>query len=389
MITGVLEAEHERDLARILRERGYFLVSWKEDSGARKGAGLSFLKGVSLKDKMFFTRNLQMMISAGLSLTRAIEILSVQTGSARFQEVLESVHRDIVKGTPFSQALSSYPDIFSELFVSMIGIGEESGNLEEVLKILTRQMEREYELKSKIQGALLYPIVIIGAMLGIGILMIVMIVPSLAETFRDLGVDLPPATQFIIAFGEALTSQWYLFVGGIAALGGAFLMMKRRGVKGRTFDALVLKLPVVGPLVKQLNSSYTARTLSSLILAGVPLVRALEIAEGTVSNVFFKEAIRDAREEVKKGKKMSEVFQRYTHLYSPLMVQMIEVGEATGSTSEMLVKLADFLEEEVTSTTENMSSIIEPILMVLIGAAVGFFAISMIQPMYSMIGAIE
>jgi type II secretory pathway component PulF len=378
--SGALEAKNEHELARILEEK----AEKKPLTRFRWGA-LPFFDRVSLIGKMMFTRNLRVMIGAGVALPRALEILAIQSKSKKLNKALLDTREEIIKGKSFSSALSKYPNIFSELFCSMIKVGEEAGTLEEVLGVLTQQMEKEHELKSKIKGAMVYPAVVILAMVGIGILMLIIVVPKLAETFNELGVELPITTRLVIAIGSFVANFWYL----LPLIFLFFVFLLRAALKTKIgkflIDTLVLKIPIVAPLIRKTNSAYTVRTLSSLIASGVPIVRSLEVISGTLGNIYYKRAIADAAEQVKKGSKLAEVLKRYENIYPILVIHMIEVGEETGETSNVLEKLADFFEEEVTNATRNLSAIIEPVVMIIIGAAVGFFAVSMIQPMYSMI----
>lgn len=390
---GTLEAEDKKDLSKILHQEGYVLIKADlavEEKKRKFEISLPLLsRGVSLAEKMMFTRNLQVMISAGVSLPRSLSILSQQSKNKRFRKTLAEILEAVNKGEGFSESLRRYPDVFSELFVNMIKVGEESGTLENVFKNLTFQMEREHDLRSKIKGAMIYPAVIICAMVGIGTLMLIMVIPKLAETFRELEIELPPTTQFVIWLGEFLATFWYLLLIMILILFFVFQkVVKTRGGK-RIFDKVTLKLPIISQIIREANSAQTIRTLSSLIVSGIPIVQALKIVSGALGNVYFQDAILKSIEKVQKGEKLSLALKPYQNLYLPMVVQMIEIGEETGQTSEILAKLADFYEEEVTNATKNLSSIIEPILMLLIGGAVGFFAISMIQPMYSMLGAIQ
>jgi len=389
--TGILEAKDEYQLARILRQEGYILISAELAEAEKKKLKISipFFGGVSLTEKMMFTRNLRIMISAGISLPRALETLAYQSKSQKFKKSLLDTANQVTKGKNFSDSLSSHSDVFSELFVSMVKVGEEAGTLEDVLNVLTNQMEREYELKSRVKGAMIYPAVIISAMIGIGVLMLVMVIPKLAETFEELNVELPPTTKFVIFLGNFLAQKWYLMILIVFALVILMRIILKTKTGKKIFDFLALKIPIISPLIQKTNSAYTVRTLSSLISSGVPIVRSLEIISGAVGNIYFQKAMVDASEKVRKGLKLSEALRPYQGLYPPTVIQMIEVGEETGETSTILAKLADFYEEEVANATKNLSSVIEPVLMLLIGAAVGFFAISMIQPIYSMLGAIK
>jgi len=391
--SGVLSAKDQSELARVLHQEGYFLISASLEEGEIKKKkfliSVPFLGGISLTDKMFFTRNLQVMISAGISLPRAIRVLASQVKSKKFKTSLLEIAEEVTKGKNFSDALKGYPNIFPELFQSMIKVGEETGTLEEVLKTLTQQMEREHEIKSKIRGAMIYPAVIICAMIGIGILMLIMVVPKLAETFKELNIELPLTTRLVIGLGDFLAKKWFLGILILIIIAPFLRMCLKTRVGRRIIDNLVLKTPIISPIIKKTNSAYTARSLSSLFSSGVPIIRALEVVSRSLGNIYFREAISDAAEKVRKGSKLSDALRPYENIYPSIVIQMIEVGEETGETSDILKKLAEFFEEEVTNATKNLSAAIEPILMLLIGAAVGFFAISMVQPIYSMLGAIQ
>lgn len=388
--SGLMEAENEHVLSHNLRQIGYILVKAKEkESKDKKGFNipLPFLekKGVPLTEKIMFTRNLQIMISAGVPLPKALNILMIQSRSKVLKDALRQIRENVIKGRSFAKALSDYPNIFSDLFIGMMEVAEEAGTIESVLKNLTHHMQREHELKSKIIGALMYPSVVITAMLGVGLLMLIMVVPKLANTFKEFNVELPLATRLVIGSGTFMVKDWYIVI-LIAISFVVFLKFIIKTKKGKiAVDFLSLKIPIISSLVKKTNSAYTIGTLSSLIDSGVPIVRALEIISGAMPNVFFKTTIMQAAKDIKKGKKLSETLDPSHKIFSPLVTQMIQVGEESGQTAEVLSKLAEFFEGEVTETTQRLSSIIEPIIMLVIGGAVGFFAVSMVQPMYSIL----
>jgi len=388
------EAKDEQDLSRILRQEGYILISAAEEGPAKKKnsqfwRGFSFLGGVSLKDKMMLTRNLKVMISAGISIPRALTTLVGQSENKQLKKALVAISERIIKGENFSDSLALYPDIFSQLFCSMVRVGEESGTLEKNLDILVRQMEKDHALQAKITEAMMYPSVIILAMIGIGAMMLVVVVPKLAQTFEELGAELPITTQIVIGLGTFLAEKWYLalfFLIIVLLLGRLFFKTKKGKI---ILDTVLLELPVISTIVKKTNSAHTVRTLGSLIAAGVPLVRSLEIVAESLGNSFYKTAILASLEKVKKGEKFSAALGVYHNLYPLTVIQMIEVGEETGETSSILEKLGDFFEEEVSQATKNLAAVIEPVLMLIIGGVVGFFAISMVQPMYSMLQSIK
>lgn len=393
-IEGSETAENETQLAKILHEKGYLLTKAKTDDGKKKRSAFSFssfqnFRGVSITDKLMFTRNLQVMVEAGIPLPRALEVLAQQTEKRRFKTVLLEVQKMVVEGKTFSEALAEYPKIFSDLFVNMVKVGEESGTLDTVIEQLMLQLEQEHEVKSKVMGALLYPAVILTAMTGIGALMLIVVVPQLAKVFDELGVELPLTTRFVVAFGVLLAEWWYImFPAFILGIGGLVRLWKTKPGK-RLVDTVILKVPVFSGIVRKANAALMTRTLSSLIASGVPIVRSLEITSHVVGNVHFQDSLAASGKEVGKGAKLSAILEKHSHIYPVMITQMISVGEETGETGKILAKLAEFFEAEIANVTKNLTSIIEPLLMLVIGAAVGFFAISMIQPMYSMLSAIQ
>lgn len=390
--SGVAQAPNVRALAKTLKDQGFILIkakpAEKEEEKKKLEISLPFLDRVSLQERMMFTRNLQVMVASGLPLPRALKTLTVQAKSKKMKNALLDIREKIVKGKNFSDSLEEYPDIFPELFQNMIKVGEESGTLEKVLQVLSRQMEREHDLKSKVKGALMYPAVIIAAMVGIGILMLIVVVPEIGKTFEELGIELPVTTRLVIGLGTFMAEKWYFAILLIIAFIFLLWMAARTRIGKKSIDTLMLKIPVISALIKKTNSAYTVRTLSSLMAAGIPIVRSLEITAGVLGNVYYKEAIREAAEKVKKGGRLSDALKTHKEIYPLVVFQMIEVGEETGESSEILAKLADFFEDEVGNATKNLASVIEPVIMIIIGAAIGFFAISMVQPMYSMLGAL-
>jgi len=392
-ITGSEMAEDERQLARILHGKGHILTTAKTGQKEKKLFSVRSLsqgmQGVSGTDKLLFTRNLQVMVESGIPLPKSLEVLSEQTKNGKFKKVLLEIQKKIVEGKMLSETLEEYPKIFSDLFVNMIKVGEESGTLEDVLEQLTLQLERQHELKSKVVGALMYPAVIVFAMLGIGTLMLMVVVPQLAKVFEDLGVDLPLTTQLVINAGTITAERWYIIFPAIGFFMVVLFRLWKTKTGKRVVDTVNLKIPIFSGIIEKVNAALMTRTLSSLISAGIPIVRALEITSHVVGNVHFQDSLADAAKKVAKGAKISESLQDYRHIYPIVVIQMIAVGEETGETGKILAKLADFFEAEVTNVTKNLTSIIEPMLMLVIGAVVGFFAISMVQPMYSLLAGLQ
>ncbi len=388
---GEREAASEIELARSLRNEGLFLTSVKILNGKKKKPEQKltdffsiFFGNVPLMEKILFAQNLSVMIGAGLSLNRALEASAQQTNHRKFSQILNQICEDIKKGISLTDSLVKYPKVFSPLFVNMVKVGEASGTLEKVLKILADQMKKEHALISKIRHAMIYPIVIILAMIGVGVLMMVVVVPQLISVFKEMNTELPLATKFLINSSEFLSHHWILGFLIIVALISTIRFFLKTKIGIFYFDWTILRLPIFGNISRKLNSARLARTLGSLIESGVPIIQGLKIVSGTLSNSFFRNSLQTAADNIQKGESLNGTIRFYHELYPPMVGQMVELGEETGTLGEILSKLADFYEEEVDNITKSLASIIEPLLMIVIGVVVGFFAISLIQPMYGL-----
>ncbi len=385
-LKGSREAHDKFELARSLRQEGYTLIKATEERSRFSFQLPSIFIRVPIAEKMIFARNLSVMVAAGLSLARGLEVLAAQTANRTFKDALLDLSASIRKGESFAQALDKHPRIFPELFRAMVRMGEKTGKLEGALKLISHQLKRDYNLRRRIRGALMYPTIIILAMAGVGILMLIYVVPTLVSTFQELNVPLPLSTQFIIGFSSFFVNHFIIFSFSVLALVIIIVMLLRSSRGRRIFDALFLKIPVLSELIRKSNSARTARTLGSLVGSGVEILESLRITEGVLQNHYYKEVLRGARKDIEKGGAISKIFIKNQHLYPLLVGEMIAVGEETGKLSEMLFRLAVFYEGEVAASTKDLSTIIEPVLMIIIGVVVGFFAISMIQPLYSVVG---
>ena len=349
---------------------------------------LKFLGRITTHDKITFARNLGSMLEAGLSLSRALNVLERQSKKAKLKELVGGIAQNIEKGKTFSETLGTFPNVFSSLFVSMVKSGEESGGLAGSLKMVSLQMESSYNLERKIRGAMIYPAVILCVMLVIGALLLVYVVPTLTATFKELNSELPASTKLVIATSDFLREDTLVALAIIIVLFVLGRMFLKTEFGLRRLDFLLLRLPVIGTLVKETNTARTARTLSSLLSAGVPVIRAISVTTDVVQNSYYKEVLLQAEKTIEKGSTISGVFVKRDDLYPAFFAEMVAVGEETGKLADMLVGVADFYEGGVSEKTKDMSTIIEPFLMVVIGAVVGFFAVAMITPMYSVLDSI-
>lgn len=384
---GIAQARDRFELYDVVRREGGKIISL-EESGRRGFWSIAYWNAkfstVPEYEKVLFARNLGSMLSAGLSLARALAVLERQTKNAKLSSIIAELSSAVRRGETLHSALEKFPRIFPPLFVAMVRAGEEGGELPQGLITIAEQMERMYQLKKKIKGAMLYPCVIVVAIIGIGIFMMINVVPTLAQTFAEMDAELPAATQAIINVSNFLVQYSVVAIAGAVLLVGGFIAAIRTVIGSRVKDFVMLHIPLISPIVKEVNAARTARTLSSLLSSGVDVITSLEITRDVVQNSYFKAVIVTARENVAKGEPLSSAFVRAERLYPPFVGEMISVGEETGALTEMMKKLAIFYEEEVDRKTKDMSTIIEPFLMVAIGGAVGFFAIAMISPIYQL-----
>lgn len=342
-----------------------------------------FLSKVKLDELVMSTRNMASMLRAGLPLSRALSVIERQTKNPRLKGIMKSVREEISKGNPFNESLKHYPETFSKLYVAMVRAGEESGGLAPALDTISLQLERTSNLRKKIKGAMIYPCIVIAVMIIIGILMMIYVLPTITATFTNMNIVLPLSTRILMGTSTFLTEHGLLTLVGFVMIVASIIWFGRTGVGQRFFHFCILYLPVVGNLVKETNSAYTGRTLASLLSSGVDVIGAIDITKDVIQNVYYKDILDEARGKVEKGLPLSETFIAHENRYPILVGEMIAVGEETGQISAMLTEIATFYETDVEQKTKDLSTIIEPILMVIIGATVGFFALAMIAPIYS------
>jgi len=391
--SGEASVKTEKELVEQLRTEGFVLTSSKildkEKGGKMKVDFLDRFFGLPLKEKMLFAKNLSIMISSGLPLAKAVKNIAAQTQNKKFIKILEKIQGDLQAGSSLADSLAKYPKVFNELFVNMINVGEASGNLDEVLSILSLQLEKENEIIRKVKGAMIYPAVILVAMIGVGILMMIYVVPQITAVFSDMEVTLPPTTQFIISTSNFLRNHLILFflIVGVILAGIKFFIGTESGKK--LTGMMMLNVPILKNIAMKLNCARFCRIYSSLLKSGVSVVESLKILSRTLTNYYYKQALEEASQSIQKGIPLSTIIYKKDKVFPILVPQMIEVGEETGKTESILMNLAEFYEEEVDQITKNLSSIIEPVLMLIIGSAVGFFAISILQPMYGVLENIK
>ncbi|MBI4652751.1 type II secretion system F family protein [Candidatus Kuenenbacteria bacterium] len=345
---------------------------------------LSNFFGVSTTEKIFFTQNLSVMIKSGLALDESLESLSYQTKNRYFKEIIKQVKQKIEKGIAFSDSLAMFPKIFSLVFINIIRAGEESGKLDNSLKQLAIQMKKNHELVSKIKGALIYPIIVVTAMIGIIIFMMVVIIPQITQIFESFGSKLPIATQILIKISKFSSEHGIILLIGFILI---FILLIRliRISKIKYFvDKIILRIPIIGGIIRKINLAKFSRTFSSLLKTGVPIVETFRLSALVLNNLAYQKELLRAAEIVKKGESITKILKESPILFPPIVTQMIDVGEKTGTLDSILEDLAIFYEEEIDQIMTNLPQIIEPILLVFLGAGVAFIAIAVLMPMYSM-----
>lgn len=369
---------------------GANLLADEEKKPKKKSIEINFskflnkLQTVGLKDKIFFTKNLGVMIKAGLSLGQALHALAEQTQNKKFKKILIEIEEKIKKGISFAESLKPYPKTFSQLFVSMISSGEASGNLEEVLKQLHRQMTRDHALISKIRGAMIYPVIVITAMISIGIGMVVFVIPKFMSIFEELNAELPFVTRTLMTVSNFAATNGLIVLISVIVITGVLIKIFKTSSGKNFLHSIFLKTPILAPIVKKINLARFSRTLSSLLKTDIPIVKAFEITARVLGNVHYKNALNSASEKIQKGEHIRSSLMQYNKLFPAVVIQMVTVGEETGALDSVLDELASFYEDDIDQTMKNLPTIIEPVLMLVLGLGVGFMAVAVLMPMYSL-----
>lgn len=383
--TGSVEASSKQAAAKALEKQGLRPIGLKEEN--IKGKGLALFKGkVKSKDLVLFTRQLSTMVSAGVPLMRALTTLQQQTESKKFSEVLTAVNKDVQGGTSLGDAFARHPEVFGDIYVNMVRAGEAGGILDDILKRLALQQEKSESIRKKVKGAMTYPIVLLTITTVAFLFLMIFIVPRIGQIVKDLGgpdAQLPLITQVMLGISSFLTNQWYILIAAIVAGVYFFRRWIATPIGKRTFNKFVLKIPAIGAIVNKLAVARFARTFASLLGAGVSVIEALHVSGGAVGNVVYKEALDDAAEAVKNGKQLSAVLEE-GKLFPQIVPQMLAVGEETGQTDTILIKVAEFYEEEVDALVGSLSSILEPVMIVIMGSMVGLIAASVMGPISSL-----
>jgi type IV pilus assembly protein PilC len=385
---GEVEAASKQAVADQLKARGLVVVDIS-DKHKSKEINIALFERMKAGDLTVMTRQLATMIASGMTLLRALYVLEQQTESRPLRDAVVGVRKDVEAGLLFSSALARHPKIFSPLFVAMVESGESGGRLAEALMRVADQLEKDDALRRQVKSAMIYPTVIFSFAGIVLIAMVAFLIPVFEKTFKDFGSDLPPITKFTVGLSHLITGKWYLLIGVVVLAVVAFRRWKRSSWGRPQWDAIRLKFPFkIGPVVQKIALARWSRTLSSLVASGVPILQAIEITGRTAGNAVVERAMDDVTASVKSGGTISAPL-RDAPVFPAMVVQMVGVGEETGALETMLSKVADFYEDEVATAVKGLTSLLEPLMIIVVGGIVGFIVISMYMPLFRVYDAIR
>jgi len=385
--TGVMEADSAAIVEDRLRSDGLTVGRVKREGGLN--VNLQIGTGVNAKDLQIFTRQLATMIDAGLPLVQCLDILAAQTENKSFQKVLTNVKSSVEQGSTFSDALKKHPKVFDELFTNLVAAGEIGGILDTILNRLATYIEKNVKLKGQLKSAMYYPTGILVVAIGVICVMLIKVIPTFERMYRDMGhAELPAATKVVINISHAFVNRWYLFVGTLFGTVFGVIAMNRTDKGKEAFDRFLLRVPVIGPVLRKIVVARFTRTLGTLLSSGVPILDALDICARTAGNRVVQNGILRARAKISEGHDMAGPLAE-SRVFPTMVVQMIGVGEQTGAMDQMLTKIADFYEEEVDAAVSGLTSLIEPVMMAFLGVVVGGLIVAMYLPIFKLAGNIQ
>lgn len=381
-IKGKVEAQSVKQAAAVLRGRGLLVISVKSQNANSLVMFREVFGGVKQDEIVTLTRQLSTMVTAGLPLIQAMSILAQQSKPA-MSKLIGDLQREIEGGSTFAKALERFPKHFSKVYVQLVKAGETGGVLDEVLERLADNMEKDKDFRAKTRGALIYPVIVVLALVVVAAVMMIFVIPKLTEMYKDFGAALPLPTQLLIGLSNFFVNFWWLMIAVIVGLTMLFNRWVATPMGRHSFDNFKLKIPIFGVLVSKIILTEFARTLSLLLGAGISLLQALQIVSGASDNVIFKEAMEEAGRQVEKGVPLSQALSGYK-VFPPILSQMMAVGEETGKLDDVLLKLSRYFESESENAVKNLTTALEPMIMIVLGIGVGVMVIAVIMPIYGL-----
>ena len=387
---GEMEAGDKQAVASQLRNRGLIVVDIEEQAEASAGDILARFRRVKPDDLVIASRQLATMVQSGMSLLRALYVIEEQTESDKLREILIDIRKDVEGGQSLSEALRKHPDIFNDLYVAMVEAGETGGILDRTLVRVAEQLEKDAALRRQVKAAMIYPILIGSFALIVLVALVAFLVPVFEKIFNDFGGELPAITKFTVWLSHLVTRQWYILIAVVFGVVWLFRYWKNSETGRVQWDRLKLKFPMkIGDIVQKVALARFSRTFSGLIAAGVPMLEAIEITGKTSGNKVVEMAMNDVRDSVKKGGSLTAPMAAVPEAFPVMVTQMIGVGEETGALETMMSKVADFYEEQVDAAVKALTSILEPVMIIVVGGIVGFIVIAMYLPMFKVYDSIK
>ncbi len=383
MLKGKVEAQTVEQATQLLRDRNWFIISVQPFQDSEFKSMMQIFDRVKFEDVVNFTRQLATMITAGLPLTEAFGILEQQSKPA-MKKVIGLISKEIEGGSSLADAMAKQQgNVFSRVYIALVRAGEAAGVLDTILKRLADTLEKQREFQAKTKSALIYPAIVTVAMIVVAFIMMTVVVPKLTSMYADFGAALPMPTQILISISNVFVKFWYIIIAG--TFGGIIFLRKWKKTDqgARAFDAMFLKLPIAGILIKQVILTEFTRTISLLLSAGISLLTALDIVADAMDNVLYREAVHNIAKDVEKGVSLADAVAKYP-LFPVLLGQMISVGEQTGKLDEVVLKISAFYESESEHAIKNLTTAIEPLIMIVLGVGVGFIMIAVIMPIYNL-----
>ncbi len=381
-VTGLVEADDESYAVELLQEKNLVPLALRKKSSFDPN-NIDFLNAIKPKDVVVFSRQFSVLISANVALVHSLKLLVDQIKNPKLQQIISEIAQDVDGGARLSDAFGKFPKVFSSFYVNVVKSGETSGKLEDVLIYLADELEKDFDMNSKIKGAMIYPAVVISVLFIIGGIMMIFVVPKLTEIINTSGDELPLPTKVLIAISDFLQAYWWLVLGGIMGGYSALKVFISKPSGKMIFDNLLLKLPIFGHLFKLIYMVRFTRSMNTLIIGGVSISRSLDITADVVSNDVYRKLIKDTKQAVEDGNSISSIFQESKEV--PIMVsQMMAIGEKTGRLDKILSKITDFYTREINNIIANLMTLMEPIIIIVIGVGVGMMVAAIILPMYQM-----
>jgi len=382
-IRGIIKASSEEGARKLLERQQFTVISLDEQN--KGGLSLNFLKRVSIKDKIIFTEQLGIMIKSGLSVTDALKSLQDETQNKYFSEAINDIRSQVESGTALSAALAAHPRIFPEVYIQVVRSGEVTGALDGVLNRLGQQLQKDYDLIAKVKGAMIYPIIVVSLLISVMIIIVTYIIPKLKDVFAEAGAELPMSTKILLFISDNTVKYSWAIVIVVILFISVFRLLTRKGQGQIIWHTVKMKLPVFGPFIKKIIFARFTQTFSSLSGAGVPVLKIFETTQNITGNVVISNEIKSIANDVKNGVPVSFAFRKSKH-FPRMVAQLASVGEKSGEMQDVFELLANFYEKDVDNMAKNLSAAIEPLIMIVMGLGVGFILISVLQPIYGLVG---